>query len=172
MTKLLFALLFIAVWKTDCEGAPNEDQAEKSDLAMMKKELILLREEMEKEKISNAEFRNANAKRQKDDTRELVASEIDKYFANSRICDMGSYEFHPDHTESGKDIDEFKIIFEKAFPRMPKAATAIKQYEKGWRPAQVVSTYITDVTRTSAKFTIYTEKAEGTVLWGTWIACM
>ena len=56
---------------------------ENSDLAKMKKELTLLREEMEREKISNAEFRNAHAKRQKDETSELVASEIEKYFANT-----------------------------------------------------------------------------------------
>ena len=88
------------------------------------------------------------------------------------ICDMGSFEFFPSITWSGKDIQEFEIQFEKAFPRTPKVATALKRYEKSWKPAQIVSTSVKDVYRTSARFTFYTYKAEGTILRGTWIACM
>ena len=44
---------------------------------------ITEKSQLAKKKISNAEFRNANAKRQKDETSELVASEIEKYFANT-----------------------------------------------------------------------------------------
>jgi len=173
MMKLLFALFLIANWTTDCEGVPNEDQAEKSHLA--------------KKNISNAEFRHVIAKRQKDKTREnaaerqrhiaeitrnFIVSEIERYFANSRICDMGSFEFLPSFTESGKDIHEFEIQYEKAFPRIPKVTTALKTYEKSSNPAQVVKTFVNDVTRTSARFTFYTFRAEVTRLEATWIACL
>ena len=70
---------------------------EKNYLAKMKKELILMRKEMEREKISIAELRNANAKRQKDglfDVKKLekkltkkltrrLTRKLEKYFANS-----------------------------------------------------------------------------------------
>jgi len=186
--KLLLAMLLVASWKTDCEGVPNEDQGEKNDVAKMKKELILMRKEMEREKISIAELRNANAKRQKDglfDVKKLekkltkkltrrLKRKIEKYFANSRFCDMGYFVFHPsntiaDHVTIRHDFREFEIQFEKAFPRIPKMETAVKNFQKSTEPGQIVSTYVRHVNRTSASFIIYTAFADGTTQEGSWM---
>ena len=88
------------------------------------------------------------------------------------ICDMGSFEFFPSITWSGKDIQEFEIQFEKAFPRIPKMETAVKNYQKSTEPGQIVSTYVRHVTRTSASFIVYTAFADGTTQEGSWIACV
>jgi len=226
-------MLLVAVWTNDCEGAPNENKGETSDLAKMKKELENqkanlekyktdlehqfktdleqqkeelrkeLREEMEKEKIANVELRKADAeiikaevqlrradeaeeeenkdlrkkiaaKRQNDvlvETKKLIVSEIEKYLANSGICDMGSFKYDA-QKNNGYDNREFKIHFEKAFPRIPKMATALKSFEKNLQPVQFVRTSIRDVTKTSANFFFEVYRSQGTEVAGTWIACI
>jgi len=226
-------MLLVAAWTSDCEGAPNENKGETSDLAKMKKELEdqkaslekyktdlehqfktdleqqkeelrrELREEMEKEKIANVELRKADAeiikaevqlrradeaeeeenkdlrmkiaaKRQNDvlvETKKLIVSEIEKYLANTGICDMGSFKYDGQENR-GYDNREFKIHFEKAFPRKPKMATALKSFGKNRHVVQFVRTDIRNVTRTSATFYFQAYYVQDTTVAGTWIACI